>query len=345
MTGRTSATVQAQVAAMLDLVERIHPGSLDRLRVDALAELATWPEIQLNSVAEVEPSDDGCSVAGSYDDDLVPPEVRIALALSLGRRQFTGLHEYGHHLQQTDIDLGKAVVGASGDRFEDDACDSFAARVLLPDDVVDGYFGPRTPTPGDIVALYKASSASRAACIVRAAERLTGFGAVVLYDRAGVVSFAAAIGSVFPPARGSDQSGTALVAAALRDPYRADGAAFTVDRTTIRYRRGRDSDPLYGQAAWCDGYLIAVLVDSYAPWQQFSLPRQNIPVSRPKTAECEVCTAEFEVSDTCRTCAEPSCPSGHCACTHKRERRCARCTFPWGPHRFPCGGTICEDCL
>lgn len=345
MTSRTSAATQAQVTAMLDLVERTRPGALDRLRGDALTELGTWPEIQVQLVPEVSPSVNGCSVAGSYDDDLVPPALRVAESASRRRRQFTVLHEYGHHLQNTDVDLGTAVIRADGDRFEDDACDLFAARVLLPDPLVDGCFGQQTPTPGDIVALYWASSASRAACVVRAVERLAGFGAVVLYEGNGVVSFAAAKGSIFPPARGSDQSGTALVAAALRDPTRHDGVPFTLDRTTIRYRPGHDGDPLYGQAAWCDGYLVAVLVDAHAPWQSFSLPRQSTRVWQSKWAECEVCSTGFEVTDTCSTCGEPRCPSGHCPCTQKRERRCDRCHLTWALRRYPGGGPTCEDCL
>jgi hypothetical protein len=31
------------------------------------------------------------------------------------------------------------------------------------------------------------------------------------------------------------------------------------------------------------------------------------------------------VTDTCGTCGEPRCPSGHCSCTQARERRCDRC--------------------
>jgi hypothetical protein len=330
---------------MLDLMERAKPGALDRLRVDAIAELSAWRDVQVQLVPEVSSSVDGCSVAGSYEDELVPPALRVAESASPRRRQFTALHECGHHLQRTDLDLGKTVIGAEGDRFEDDACDLFAARVLLPDSLADGCFGERTPTPGDIVELYRASSASRAACVVRAVERLVGFGVVVLYDGTGVVSFAAAKGSIFPPARGSDQSSTALVTAALREPTRPDGVPFTCDRTTIRYRSGHNSDPLYGQAAWCDGYLIAVLVDSHAPWQPFSLPRRGIQVRQPKWADCEVCSTDFEVTDTCSTCDEPCCPSGHCACTQQRERRCQRCNLTWALHRFPDGGVICADCL
>jgi hypothetical protein len=286
-------------------------------------------------------------VAGSYGDDKDPPVLYVALSASVRRRQFTGLHEWGHHLQNTDPDLGTAVLLADEDRFEDDACDLFAARVLLPDALVAGCFGDRTPTPGDIVALYQESSASRAACVVRAVEHLDSFGAVVLYDADGVVSFASAKGSVYPPARGTDQSQTALVEAALRASSRADGAPITAD-TTIRYRTGHDSAPLYGQAAWCDGYLIAVLVEHHAPWQRFSPPRptaQATPWRQPRWADCEVCGNSFETTDICGACGEPRCPSGHCACTLRRERRCQRCSLTYSLSMFPGNGMICQECL
>lgn len=341
----TSAAVKTQAMAMLDRVEQRQPGVLDRLRVDALAEVQTWPDVQVRLVDETSSTAGGCSVAGSYNDETQPPTLCVAVSASPGRRQFTALHELGHHLQNTDTDLGTRILMAADDRFEDDACDLFAARVLLPDAVVSGCFGDQTPTAGDIVALYRKSSASRAACVVRAAEHLASFGAVVLYDADGAVSFATAKG-IYPPARGSDQSQTALVAAALRDPWRADGAAFTADSTTIRYRSGHSSDPLYGQAAWCDGYLIAVLVTDHAPWQTFSPPRPGVPAQRqPTEAECEVCGNLFEVTGLCATCNEPRCPSGHCTCTLKRERRCEHCMLTYGLAMFPAGGTVCRDCL
>ncbi|MEN3539354.1 ImmA/IrrE family metallo-endopeptidase [Microbispora sp. ZYX-F-249] len=345
MTSRASEAVQMQVTAMLDLLERDRPGMLDRLRTDALAELQTWPEVRVHLVTEALPTAEGCSVAGSYGDEEQPPALCVVRSASTRRRQFTVLHELGHHLQRTDLDLGTAVVLADGDRFEDDACDLFAARVLLPDSLVASCFDDRTPIPGDIVALYRKSSASRAACMVRAAEHLSSFGAVVLYDAAGVVSFAAARGSVYPPARGSDQSQTALVAAALRDPSRADGMPFTVDDTRIRYRSGHASGPLYGQATWCDGYLVAVLVEHHAPWRTFSPPRDIIPSRQPQWAECQVCVNSYEVTDICGTCGEPRCPSGHCECSLRRERHCERCKLTYGPAMFPGNGAICRDCL
>jgi hypothetical protein len=210
--------------------------------------LTGWPEIQVRLVDE-QYGAGGCSVAGRYDDLMHPPALCVARSASHRRRQFTVLHELGHHLQTNDIDLATTSLDFD-DEATDAACDGFAARVLLPDDLVAGCFADRTPSAGDIVRLYQASTASRAACVVRAAEHLLSSGTVVLYDAAGVVSFAAGHG-VYPPARGSDQSRTALVAAALQDPGRADGLAVTVDATTIRYRT-HDSGPLYGQAAWCD---------------------------------------------------------------------------------------------
>jgi hypothetical protein len=329
---------------MLELVERTWHDALDRLRVDPLAKLSSWPDLQVRLVPESATAA-GCSVAGSYQDQMEPPALFVAESASRRRRQFTVLHEWGHHLQANDLDLGDAILLANDDRFEEAACDLFAAKILLPDELAAGCFGDKTPTAGDIVALYRKSSASRAACVVRACQHLRSFGAVVLYDNTGIVSFASAKGSVYPPARGSDQSQTALIAEALRHPDRADGDPFTVDRTTIRYRSGHDSNPLYGQASWCDGFLIAVLVEDHAPWQQFSPTRYAIPKPLPRWADCEICGNSFEATDRCDTCREPRCPSGHCTCTQARERRCDRCYLTYAMAMFPDRSTTCSNCL
>lgn len=52
---------------------------------------------------------------------------------------------------------------------------------------------------------------------MRAAEYLTGGGVVALLDATGTVIFATPRG-MLPPARGSDQSATPLIAAALHAP-------------------------------------------------------------------------------------------------------------------------------
>ncbi|MET7423618.1 ImmA/IrrE family metallo-endopeptidase [Dactylosporangium sp. NPDC005555] len=300
--------------------------------------------MQVKLTAEVQTSG-LCSVAGGYKPATMPPSLWVANASSPGRRQFTVLHELGHHLQNTDPGLGTGLLNADEDGFEDAACDLFAARVLLPDDLVAACFGDRTPTPGDIVALYRRSTASRAACVVRAVEHLRSFGAVVLYDTDGIVSFAAGRGSVYPPARGSDQSQTPLVAAALQHLDRPDGVPITVSDTVIAYRTGHTSGRLYGQAAWCDGFLVAVLVEDHAPWQSFSPTRPPITMSQPRWAGCELCQDSFEVTGACATCREPRCPSGHCACTMRRQRRCERCTMTYDKAMFVGTGTVCRECI
>ena len=126
------------------------------------------------SSSEESSNDSGCSVAGSYQPN--PPTLVVTKSLSSGRRRFTALHELGHHLQQTDIALGNTVFGYSDpDSFEEEACDAFAAGVLLPDDELRTQLSPRGPTAQDVVDLYSVhSSASREACCVWAARTSAG---------------------------------------------------------------------------------------------------------------------------------------------------------------------------
>jgi len=139
----TQAEVRRQVQAIASYVEEAHPGALARLGHDALAELASWPEVQVEWVADADVGD-GCSVAGSYRSDSSPPTLCIALSASPGRRQFTALHEVGHHIQQNNIELGAALVmAADAEGLEEGACNLFAGQTLLPADVVDRYIGAR----------------------------------------------------------------------------------------------------------------------------------------------------------------------------------------------------------
>lgn len=236
-----------QAEAIAERVEALHSGALGRLRENALAELATWPDVQVSRVPDTDVGD-GCSVAGSYRSDTTPPTLCIAWSASPGRRQFTALHELGHHIQQNDVALATAFVTSFDPQgFEEGACNLFAGRTLLPDDLVDRHIGSRGPSASEVADLFADSEASRAACCVRAAERLCGPGAVVLLDHTGVVSFAQPAGGFIPPARGSDQSTTPLVAVALRRGGRARA------ETVVRYRSGSTSDTLYGDCADASG--------------------------------------------------------------------------------------------
>lgn len=333
-----------QAEAMVSALERLCPGALEALRADPLAELQNWTDIQVSLASEAE-GDGRCSVTGSYRAETDPPTLVVGASHSLRRRGFTGLHELGHHLQQTDIALGQRLFDwEDSEAFEDAACDAFAARILLPDDRIPEEVRRRGPSADDVVGMFHTSQASREACCVRAAEYLAGGGAVVLFDAAGQVLFAAARGMI-PPARGSDQSRTPLVSAALHTR-----ATIERDRTYVVYRSGGHSNLLYGQAAWCDeDYLITVLAEDSVAWRAFTAPRPNTGSSRfGSWWECETCGDSFKITEPpCAECTEPQCREGHCGCTtarSQRDRTCDRCFMVLAPSRFEGANTTCRDC-
>lgn len=333
----------AQARRMLDVLEQRYPGAAQELASDPLRVLRGWPDIAVEFVGDDPLDSDGqrCSVAGSYRHEFDPPKLQVARSASPGRRQFTALHELGHHLQRTDDDLGDAVAAAHDyERFEDAACDAFASQILISDDLFTGIVDRRGPTAGDVVALFEQSKASRAACCVRAAESLTGLGMVVLYDSEGVVSFAARKG-VIPPARGTDQSQTPLVRKALSDPQRT--AAFEM-RAWVTYRNTSRSDAYFAQAAWCDGYVVAVYADTNPAWQALALPETTTPNTWVKYWDCETCSESFPIDQSCRTCNTPLCLHGHCRCTGQREQLCTGCFLTKHRSQFPAGSTACTEC-
>lgn len=335
------ADVLTQASRMLEVLEARSPGAAHRLHADPLAELSGWNEVRIAQVPDTQ-ADSRCSVAGGYVHDTIPPTLTVTRSLSGGRRQFTALHELGHHLQKTDAMLALAVrrQPANNEEFEDAACDAFAARVLLPDDTLTAWPADRSPRATDVVELFERTQASRAACCVRAAGRLHGHGFVAVLDTDGAVTFAAGRGEVFPPARGTSQATTPLVATALRSRTSAQ-----IDTTYVRYRDGSTSIELYGDAAWSDDYLIVVAVQDRPGWKPFAPPRVGTARFVPRQATCEVCEAEFKPDDRCPRCRTPRCPSGHCNCTLGAERRCEGCFQMLHPARFATPTTRrCKDC-
>lgn len=339
-----AAQAIAQAEAMLATIEARRAGALLALRHDPLGELELWPELQVHLVPEAN-GNDNCSVAGSYQHQATPPALVVTRSRSVRRRGFTVLHELGHHLQQTDPELGQLLFAVeNSEALEEAACDAFASRVLLPEDVVAAHIDRRGPTAAAVADLFQNSRASREACCVRAAEHFTGAGVVVLLDNEGKVLFAAPHGTV-PPARGSDQSATPLIAAALRTPGTVER-----DRTHVAYRGGNTSDLMYGQASWCDpNYLIAVLTPDNVPWRRFAMPRPDTNRrSYGRWWTCETCGEEFQVTEPqCDRCGQPRCESLHCSCTVQRARRdrtCDTCHMTLPPSRFIGNDTTCRDC-
>lgn len=332
---------RAQTHSILAVLERNDPALLAALLEDPFAAMEERTEVVVRVVPEAQ-TDVGCSVAGAYFAQETPPVLATAASASAGRRRFTLLHEFGHHLQQTDVSLMTPLLSEpdGGSALEDAACDAFAAAILLPESLVAAHFDSCGPAADDVVGLWQSSSASRAAVCVRAAERLFSPGHVLLLDDDGVVEFAASQG--LPPVRrGSSQGRAAVIRDALSNSRR-----HATGRTRITYRDGIRGGELYAQAAEMGGHLVVVAVTDNAPWRRFSPPsRDDGPQARSWT--CEQCGQEFaDFARPCASCGAPNCPEcGRCSCGPRvEERRCDSCFLVLPAGAFEGQSRRCVDC-
>jgi uncharacterized protein DUF955 len=339
--------VARQATAMIATLENLLPCSYESLADDPFSALGSCSDLAVRLVPEADTSlrmaTPACSVAGIYVEDETPPVLAVAEAASPGRRAFTLLHEFGHHLQRTDLALMDLLLQQpdNGLIIEEAACDAFAAEVLLPDGLVGRFIDHRGPTGPQIVDLWHASVASRAAVCVRASQRLPSPGHVVLLELDGRVSFAASTG--LPPlARGSLQGTADVVRQACERSGRATG------RTRLRYRDGVLGEELHAQVVPMGGYLLLVAVIDGGPWETFSLSaRHPGPLAAASTCEHLDCGHEFRSFDPrCPRCKRPTCPAcGRCGCEPQvRERDCTGCFQRLPASLFTGSSTRCHDC-
>lgn len=339
---------------MLAVVEAAEPGLAARLTDAALEVLSNRQDVHVRWLPAG--SSGTCSVAGAYEPGTAPPTLWVQSSIER-REAFTVLHEYGHHLQRTvSIDLAVAVGDhQEADRFEEAACESFAALVLLPEALV----GPLTPAKGasaeTIREYYEASQASRTACCIRALGTLQGGGIVAVLNDQGVVTYAeSTLPGVFPPAKGSGQSGTALIAKTLTHP----GEMVEVARTSVMYSTHEHADVLYGQATWIDGWIVAVLKLDNASWRGFSPMQQPSSTSGRSAAaparttlslweSCTICGENFrpEVGAVpCSVCQKRRCEKGHCECLNKRDIVCQTCWMQKARAQFDAPDSSAPKC-
>jgi Zn-dependent peptidase ImmA (M78 family) len=336
------AEVIAQALLMLEVLDHDRPGAHQALAASAWSELETWGGLQLRLVPDSQ-TDERCSVAGGYVHTTVPPTLTVTNSLSPGRRSFTVLHELGHHLQKNSISLAGAVrrQPAGTDDFEDAACDAFAARILITDDKLSSVLTDRSPTAATLVQLFDETQASRAACCARTVEHLGTIGVVAIIDDTGHVRFARANGDVTVPARGSDQSDSPLIKAAL-----ANATGVQRDHTYFIYRTGNRSVEMYGDAAWAGDYLMVVAVVDRPGWKAFA-PSRDVPRTYVPNLDgwCEICQESFTVTDRCTLCQQGRCAAGHCGCSTAKEKICKRCCFVKHISQFPVpAAAICKEC-
>lgn len=331
--------VAKRVELMLEIVNDRDPETLERLRLDALAEMKRWKSISLKTLATAPTSQ--CGIAAVYLPDEVPPAIGIFASLSRRRASFSALHEFGHHLQTfTELvdELGEQPD--HGRVLEEMTSDAFAAAVLIPRKAIDAHFGAAgTPSAIQIVALYEdLKTASRAAICVAAVQRLESPGHVILIDDYGAVDFAA---SHLEPrlSRGIQSDAEILKAWATSNRRSVE------TKTRFTYRNGIQGQELYAQATAIDGYTVVVAVVDNAPWERLALSSTaDKLVARWHT--CERCDYLFQVWARCEVCRQPRCPEcDWCDCRALlREKTCAACGLRKSIHLFPAGKDICVDC-
>lgn len=330
--------------AVRDAIEALRPGACAALRENPLAEVGGWNEVEVRVISEHD-TKGGCSVAGAYLQREKPPVLVVTRAQSTGRQAFTVLHELAHHLQRTTTLLAQALLDAKerAAGLEEAICDAFAASVLLPDAELQGVLASSSPTVSDIAELRRSSAASRAAVCVRAAQRLTSPGQVILLDHDGAVQFRSAHG--LPPVPlGVELSGIEVVRQALDA-----GNGTRKGRTRLLYRDGHQGEELFAQAGDLEGYLVIVVMTDRPPWEEsFVLPsRETSPVSRQWVCEHAECGVEFESFDpVCTKCKAPKClECGRCGCAPVvAERTCPGCFTVYPERFFDSGSTLCQNC-
>lgn len=311
---------------------------LEELSVEPREALQADPSIQITWVpAHLLPP--ACSIAATYDRSTTPASIVVAEDASLGRRRFSLLHEYGHHLRDQVFDVLEALFAHSRAAvLEEQVCDAFASRILVSNATRQTAFAHGV-TARAVVDLMNASSASAEAVAVAAAESMDQPGYVVLLNAAGEARFAARSGDVFPARRGTAQDGLLQRAAngvAVRGLARLDlGGGSTTNELNV-------------DSAVAQNCVVAVMVDGPAPWTRFSGVRAGYSVSH--DGWCDDCAASFTTfRAVCEACGTHKCPTcGGCDCQVKGvggERRCDSCFLVQPPAAFVnAGSTTCRDC-
>ncbi|WP_407921279.1 ImmA/IrrE family metallo-endopeptidase [Aeromicrobium terrae] len=292
------------------------------------------------TVRWVEPSvlPGGCSIAATYVGATVPAEISVALDASPGRRRFSLVHEYGHHLRDQVFEVLTDLFASTDPGWlEEKMCDAFASLVLVPLATREQAF-TNGVTARAVLDLMSRVSASEEAVAVASAESMSHPGYVMLLNELGEAEFTARSGDVFPIPRSTPQSGLALRA--------ASGALVRgIDRLNQGISR---TGEMHIDAATDTGRTVLVAVDGQAPWTRFGGGRAYSAEFEER--HCEYCSASFAVLTTpCPRCGEPPCSEcSRCACHEEQlvgARTCDTCWTIQPPAAFEStDATTCLGC-
>lgn len=311
-----------------------------------LRQLSQNPPIALEEdssvrIVWVDPNElpSGCSMAAAYDRNSKPARLLVSRDASPGRRRFSVLHEYAHHLRNQVPAVMEALFKArrGGSELEERMCDEFASIVLMPEPLLVQMLGQRV-TASAVLELIAAAPASAEACAVAAARRLPAPGYVMLLAPDGTANFTAHHADVYYVRRDVRQQGL-LTRAASGLPVRG--------REQVRYATGNLSREMFLDAA-TDRRTVAVLVTDSPPWGGFTAGIKRGPEGF--TGQCKNCDRQFTTfASSCRSCGQPPCPEcGQCDCPTAQgalsDRQCDTCFLMHPAAAYAAGSTTCNEC-
>ncbi len=313
--------VDRAVRYLIDIAATHADASLEDLASDALSTLERCRHITFRyNLRRIETE---CEYAGRYRWD--PPIIEVSQSRSRARDAFTALHEYGHHLQKTDVTWALDVLGVLPEftrhRLEETIANVFASQVLIPSSVVSEL------TAGAVTAkllteLHARTAASRHAIIRRAAGLTPDPTLLVVTDHRGdVVASVSNDSNLYTPPTGSHQPDLARLAATAA----AGTAVHGRTEAGLQYSTGKArSDLNIELIPDKDGFhFFSVITPTYRfgsqQWDEESVECSN-----------EACGTVFIATPMNRhdACGGHRCPRcGACACEHRGLPVCPYCTL------------------
>jgi hypothetical protein len=338
--GAGRAAIGDLVISMLDYVQA---SGLD------LATLAANPSGAIAAtgkvvVVPVDPAQlsNNCSIAAMYDPSSTPPRLLVSQDTSSGRRAFSTLHEFGHHLCSTVPTVLDAfwTMPDGGNSIEETLVDAFAAQVLIPDAARSAAFASGV-TAEAVAELYRSVPASREATCVAAALELRTPGYVMLIGPEGRAQFTARSGDIYAIRRDTPQDATRL------EMLMRVGHSRGVDRP--RFASGTHGQEMHFDAVRVGGYSFVVWVTDTPAWEAMPVRLD----AGPKGIEgyCDSCDWEFTSwRQGCTSCGEPYCPHcGRCSCEPRghisaaaKEKVCDACFQLLPLAMFPGDASTCN---
>jgi len=260
------------------------------------------------------------------------------------RRNFTLLHELGHHLaDQCEELLIWAADQPDTGRVLEEICDRFAATLLIPETLASDVVGAGPVKAKHLADLFQRSIASREVCAIALCRFLGCQGFVAILDReAWQVTFAARQIDTRPyPWRGDIvPTGHPLRKLGAGGTLRCTGWWAFADGEQVDYWFDSVSDQRYAYAVFASTDLWEV-----SPFHGYTVPAER-PTAQRFSFSCSACARSGQTyAYPCSTCGQPPCDKcGKCECDRRRDRArvCSRCRISVEPHLLKQG--LCVDC-